>query len=308
MWFLCAVLHPFVSALSWVASGLARTNNLSIPQLAISEEEIRSAIAMGEEQGVVEEEEAEILHNVFEFGDRPVREIMTPRTEVTWLELGTRLGEFDSVYAQSPHTHYPVYQDNTDNVVGVLSIKDVLMAQSIGEMGRDGKIDSLVRSTYFVPETKHMGQLLSEMQAARHRIAIIVDEFGGISGVVTLEQLVEEIVGDIRDDTEIEEEFTTIDERTFDIDGGLRVDEANEEMSLGLPPGEDYDTVAGFILDHLGRIPRVGAQFKYKNLRITVTEMSGMKIERVRVIREEEKPESSPDDGGESAGAERDST
>lgn len=291
---LFTILNPFISVLSWMASGLAGTSGSPIPLLVISEEEIRSAIDMGEEQGVVEEDEAEILHNVFEFGDRPVREIMTPRTEVVWLEMGTKLEEFKSAYAQSPHTHYPVYEDNTDNIVGVLSIKDVLMAEATGEIRQDSEIDSLVRATYFVPETKHMGDLLPEMQAARHRIAIIVDEFGGIAGIVTLEQLVEEIVGDIKDDLEVEDDFTTIDERTFDIDGGLRVDEANEEMSLELPLGDDYDTVAGFILAHLGRIPQVGTQLKYNGLRVTVTEMTGMKIERVRVIKEEI-PEPQPD-------------
>ena len=284
---LCLIFHPFVSSLSWIASGLTRTGGAPIPRLLISEEDIRSAIDMGEEQGVVEEDEAEILHNVFEFGDRPVREIMTPRTEVVWLEKGTKMSEFSTVYSQSPHTHYPVYEENTDSVVGILSIKEVLMARSSGVATENSVIDDLIRSAYFVPETKRMGELLSEMQTAHHRLAMVVDEFGGIAGIVTLEQLVEEIVGDIRDDLEEEDEFTTIDERTFDIDGGLRVEEANEELALGLPRGDDYDTVAGFVLSRLGRIPRVGAQLKCNGLRITVTEMRGMKIEKVRVVREE---------------------
>lgn len=284
---LSIALRPFISALSWTASGLTGTHGSAMPRVVISEEEIRTAIDVGEEQGVVEEGEAEMLHNIFEFTDRPVLEIMTPRTEVVWLEKGMKLSKFLTIYSQSPHSRYPVYQENTDNVVGILAIKDVLMSQSTGAVKDDSVIDDLIRPACFIPETKRMGELLSEMQAAHHPMAIVVDEFGGIAGIVTLDQLVEEIVGDMGGELAEEEEFTAIDERTFDLDGGLRVEEANEELNLGLPLGDDYETVAGFVLAHLGRIPRMRTRFKYNGLRIEVTEMKGMKIDKVRVVKEE---------------------
>jgi len=280
--------YPFILALERI--GLSLTKIVTVSEedkRLISEGEIRSAISVGESEGVVEEEEAKILHQVLEFTDRPVSKIMVPRTEIAWVEQGMKLGDFLNLYTQGRYSRFPVYEDNTDNVVGMLHAKDVLLKLTDGSQARDNIIDDLVRPAFFVPEGKHMGELLSEMRDGGHHAAIVVDEFGGIAGMVTLGQLTEEIVGDIQDElTDQEREFVVTGESTFQLDGGFRVEEANEELKLNLPIG-DYETVAGFILSHLGRIPKQGEHFKYQNLKFVITEMRGMKIEKVMVTREE---------------------
>jgi putative hemolysin len=280
--------YPFILALERIGLSLTRIVTVSEEEKRlISEGEIRSAINVGESEGVVDEDEAKILHQVFEFTDRPVSKIMVPRTEIAWVEQGTKLGDFLNLYTQGHYSRFPVYRDNTDNVVGILHAKDVLLKLTDGPQSRNSYIDDLVRPAYFVPESKHMGELLAEMRDGGHHAAIVVDEFGGIAGMVTLGQLTEEIVGDIHDElTDQEKDFIVTGESTFQLDGGFRVEEANEELKLNLPSG-DYDTVAGFILSHLGRIPKQGEHFKYQNLKFVITEMRGMKIEKVMVTREE---------------------
>ena len=280
-------LYPFVLALERIGLGLTRM--VAVPEegkTLVSEGEIRSAISVGESEGVVEEDEAEMLRKVFEFTDRPVSKIMIPRTEISWVAQGTTLSDFLSLYAEGRYSRFPVYKENTDNVVGMLHAKDVLMRLTDDLNNGDTIIDDLMRPAYFVPEGKRLGDLLAEMRDGGHHAAVVVDEFGGISGMVTLGQLTEEIVGDIRDElTGKEKDFVVTGDSTFELDGGFRLEEANEELELNLPDG-DYETVAGFILSHLGRIPRQGEQFKYQNLKFVITEMRGMKIAKVIVTRE----------------------
>jgi len=252
----------------------------------MSQEEFRTAITVGEAEGVVEEKAAEMLHNVFDFGNRPVREVMVPRPEVIFIEHGSTIADFLKLYAQYPLTRFPVYHENRDNVAGILSVKDVLMAQAKGTITNDSLIDDLARPAYFTPETKRISELFVEMKDKNCRMAIVVDEFGGTAGIVSLTRLVEEIVGPVGDElAETEKDYEVIDEYTFQIDGGMRVEEANEEMGLNLPEG-DYETVAGFVLHLLGRIPKQGEHLKYKDLKLVITKMSGVKIEEVLVTRE----------------------
>jgi putative hemolysin len=279
---------PFVVALSWIASGFTKLfGGTPVPQSLASEEEIRAMISMGHKEGTVEEEEATMLHKVFDFGNRPVSEVMVPRTEVVWITKGTKLGDFLKLYAQSPLSRFPVYEGKMDNVVGILSVKDIVMAQAKGNLSKDSLIDDLIRPAYFAPETKRISELFTEMRDNNYRMTVVIDEFGGTAGIVSLSRLVEEIVGPVGDElAEIEKDYEPIDEYTFSIDGSMRVEEANEEMKLELPEGEDYETVAGFVLDLLGHIPKEGERLKYKKLKIVITEMRGMKIEKIRVIKE----------------------
>ncbi len=281
------LLTPFVVALSWIASGFSKLfGGTPVPRSLASEEEIRTMISMGHKEGTVEEEEAEMLHKVFEFGNRPVREVIVPRTEVVWVEKGTKLADFLALYAQSPLSRFPVYEDNMDNVIGILSVKDIVMAQAKGTINNEGVIDNLIRPAYFAPETKRINELFAEMRDKNYRMTVVVDEFGGTAGIVSLSRLVEEIVGPVGDElAAIEKEYETISENTFQIDGGMRVEEANEEMDLDIPTG-DYETVAGFVLDLLGHIPKQGEQLRYKGLKIVITEMRGMKIEKILLTKE----------------------
>jgi putative hemolysin len=279
---------PFVVALSWIASGFSKLfGGAPVPQSLASEEEIRTMISMGHKEGTVEEEEATMLHKVFDFGNRPVSEVIVPRTEVVWVTKGTKLSDFLKLYAQSPLSRFPVYDDNMDNVVGILSVKDIVMAQAKGNLSEDSLIDDLIRPAYFAPETKRISELFTEMRDKNYRMTVVIDEFGGTAGIVSLSRLVEEIVGPVGDElAEIEKDYEPIDEYTFSIDGGMRIEEANEEMKLELPESEDYETVAGFVLDLLGHIPKEGERLKYKQLKIVITEMRGMKIEKIRLTKE----------------------
>ncbi|MCJ7744260.1 MAG: hemolysin family protein [Dehalococcoidales bacterium] len=281
------ILYPFVFVLNHIGIRFTRLvgeNDEAKP--TISEAEFRTAITVGEAEGVVGERAAEMLHNVFDFGNRPVREVMVPRPEVIFIEQGSTLADFLKLFAQYPLTRFPVYHEKRDNVVGILSVKDVLMAQAKGTITNDSLIDDLARPAYFTPETKRISELFVEMKDKNCRMAIVVDEFGGTAGIVSLTRLVEEIVGPVGDElAETEKDYEVIDEYTFQIDGGMRVEEANEEMGLNLPEG-DYETVAGFVLHLLGRIPKQGEQLKYRDFKLVITKMSGVKIEEVLVTRE----------------------
>ncbi|MEA2085737.1 MAG: hemolysin family protein [Chloroflexota bacterium] len=281
------LLTPFVVMLSWAASGLSKmVGGKPVPRSLVSDEEIRTMISVGHREGTVEKAEAEMLHRVFDFGDRPVRVAMVPRPEVVWVEKGITIADFLTLYAESPLSRFPVYQDNMDNVTGILSIKDVLMAQAKGTITNKSPIDDLIRPAYFAPETKRISELFAEMRDKNYRMTVVVDEYGGIAGIVSLSRLLEEIVGPLGDElAAAEKEYEAIDEYTFQIDGGMNIEEANEQMSLDLPPG-DYETVAGFVLDLLGRIPREGEQIKYKDMKLVITEMQGVKIANIRLTRE----------------------
>ena len=281
------LLWPLVAPLQLI-NRLAASVLGSDSRALFTEEEIKAAISIGMEAGAVEEEEAEMLEKVFRFGDRHVREIMTPRTEVVWLEAGTTLGEFLGMYRDHSHTRFPVYEEDMENVTGVLSVKDVVSAMSRGEVTESSPITGLLRPVEFVPDTKTVGSLFREMQKVGSQLTMIVDEYGGIAGLVTLKQLMEEVVGPVGEEgMEPEMEYETIDENTYHIDGGMQIDEANEELDLGLPTG-DYETVAGFILEALGHIPVEGEHLHHKGMHLVVTHVRGMRIEKVMVTREQQ--------------------
>jgi putative hemolysin len=286
--FVSWLFTPFVVALSWLALVFTKiAGGTPVPRSIISDEEIRTMISVGREEGTVEEAEAKMLHKVFDFGDRPVHEVMVPRLEVAALQQGSTISDFLKLYIESPISRFPVYKENMDNVVGILSVKDVLMARAKGTISDDSTIDDLVRPAYFTPETKLINELFFEMREKNYRMAVVVDEYGGTAGIVSLSRLVEEIVGEVGDELAgIEKDYEIINEYTFQIDGSMRVEEANEEMELNLPEGEDYETVAGFILSLLGHIPRRNEQLRYRGLKIVITEMRGQKIEKILLTKE----------------------
>jgi putative hemolysin len=180
-----------------------------------------------------------------------------------------------------------------DNVVGMLTMKDVLMSLAKDNITDESNVDELARPAYFAPETKHTDELFAEMRDNNYRMCVVVDEYGGTAGIVSLSRLVEEIVGEVGDELAgVEKDYEIINEYTFHIDGSMRIDEINTEMGLDLPEGEDYETVAGFILSLLGHIPRRNEQLRYHNLKIVITEIKGQKIEKVLLTREKKnKPE-----------------
>ncbi len=285
--FFAVIFYPVVFILEHI--GIRFTGRLGedgVFKPTISEEEFRTAINVGRREGTVETETAEMLSNVFEIGDHPVREVMVPRPEVIFIEKGSTVADFFKLYEQHPFSRYPVFKENQDNLVGILSIKDVLLAQAKGTISNESVIDDMARPACVTPETKPINELLAEMRDGNFHMCIVVDEYGGTAGIVSFSQLVGEIIGPAGGETAgVEKDYEIIDERTFQIDGGMRVEEANEEMGLGLPEG-DYETVAGFILHLLHRIPKQGEQIKYKHLKLVITKMSGVKIEEVLMTKE----------------------
>jgi CBS domain containing-hemolysin-like protein len=227
-----------------------------------------------------------MLQKVFQFGDRQVYEAMIPRTEVVGVEANATVRTLLNLFVQASHARFPVYEDDLDNIIGIVAIKDVLRALALDPAQLDAEIQSLVRPTLFVPGTVAVTDLVSEMRATRNQMAVVVDEYGGTAGIVTLEELVEEIVGRVSDELgTAEEPVIQVDERTAQVDAQLRVDEINYQLNLDLPEGEEYDTLAGLILFRLQRIPSVGDRLNYRDLVLEVTEMKGPKIEKVQIRR-----------------------
>ena len=242
-------------------------------------------IDIAQAEGMVEREEAEMLESVFRFGDRQVREVMTPRTEMAFVERGATLREFLEIYAEHSHTRFPVFKGTTDNIVGILSAKDILNAMSTRDIPYDEIVTAAIRDSFFVPETKRIAELFDELRQSGNQMAIAIDEFGGIAGLVTLKRLLEEVVGRVGEEgARPEEENEALGENTFQVDGGMSIDEVNEELGLDLAEGE-FETVAGFVLDILGHIPSPGEQVEYGDLKVEVTEMNDHKIEAVKLTR-----------------------
>jgi CBS domain containing-hemolysin-like protein len=257
---------------------------------SITEGELRMLIDIAGAEGSVEMEEAEMLASVFRFGDRQVREMMTPRTEIVFIERGTRMGEFLTVYAENAHTRFPVYKGSTDDVVGILSAKDILRAMSTSEVGADDPVTTIIRDAYFVPETKRIAELFDELRGTGNQIAIAIDEFGGIAGLVTLKRLLEEVVGRVGEEgVSPAEEYEALGENTFQLDGSMNVDEVRDELGIDLGEG-DFETVAGFVLEVLGHIPAKGETFDFNDLAVEVLEMDRLKIEAVKLTRRPARP------------------
>jgi len=234
-------------------------------------------------EGAVDEEEQEMIENVLELSDSTADEIMTPRTDMTSVEVNTDLKTILDTIATAGHTRVPVYEDRIDNIVGLVYAKDLL-----AEIGKDPDAFMLrehIREAYFVPETKPLRALLHEFQAQKLHIAVVLDEYGGTAGIVTLEDILEELVGEIADEYEEtpEETLVRLDENTIELDARTYVDDLNDEFELGLPEDEDYDTVGGFVFTQLGYIPKSGETFEYQNLTFTIVSAEARSIKRLRI-------------------------
>jgi len=291
---LTKVLGPFVFVMEKVLASRAIFGGATQQGPSVSEQELRMLIGISAESGSVEEEEAELLDRVFHFGDRRVHEVMVPRNEVVWLEHGSTVRDFFDVFAAASHSRFPVFEENHDNVIGVVGIKDVLRAIATNELTPERDVEAVMRPAEYIPETKLVGELFREMQAKGVQMAIAIDEHGGTAGIVTLEQLLEEMVGVVRDEAgEAEEEIREIDETNVQIDGGVSVAEARDELGVEIPDGP-YDTIAGFVLHELGHIPEEGEVVALDGGRFTVLEMKGPKVELLKYTRGVEPASSQP--------------
>jgi putative hemolysin len=252
---------------------------------SVTEGELRLLIDVGQQEGTLETQHGTMLENIFRIGEAEAREVMTPRNEIQWVEADWILASILTKYGDIPHTRFPVYEDDIDDVVGVISIKDAMRALAEDPNRMDLPVTALMRPPVFVPETKRLDEMLDLFRHGGHKMALVVDEFGGIAGLVTLNSVVERVIGRTGEEGKRPRElFVAVDTDTFEVDGAMAIEEANERLGLGIPEGE-YHTIAGFMLEQLQRVPRAGDRLRYNDLRFRITAMSGMKISRVRVRR-----------------------
>ncbi len=250
----------------------------------VTEEDIRELMDAGEEIGAIEGAQKDMVNNIFEFDDTTAAEIMTPRTDVTAIDIEDSLVEALAAAVENGYSRLPVYEDDIDHIIGILYIKDLLpyVGQAIPA---DVTIRSLLRDTHFVPDTKKCDDLFEEMNEKHLQMAIVVDEYGGVAGIVTMEDLLESIVGNMQDEFDNEEEeVTQVDTHSFEVDGAMIVSDLSDLIDVELPEG-DYDTVAGFLMDQLGHIPEQDeeASVVYKNVTFTIQEMEDRRIGQVLV-------------------------
>ena len=250
----------------------------------VTEEEIRLLVDVGEEKGVIEGSQKEMINNIFEFDDLTAADIMTPRTDVEAIDAEDSIDDALHAAVSNGVSRLPVYEEDIDHVIGVLYIKDLLpyVGKALPEVVT---VRSMMREPLFVPETKKCGELFSEMTAAHMQMAMIVDEYGGIAGIVTMEDLLESIVGNMQDEYDNEqEEVTKLDENRYAVDGTTDIDEVSELIDIELPEG-DYDTLGGFLMSKLGRIPDTDEhpQVTFENAVFTVQAMDDRRIESVHI-------------------------
>jgi putative hemolysin len=265
------------------------TRRLSRNADPVTEEDILQLVDAGEETGVIEETQKDMIANIFEFGDITAEEIMTPRTDVEALDLEDPISEALRIGVEHGFSRIPVYEEDIDHVKGVLYIKDLL--PYVGrELPADLTLRTLMREAFFVPGSKNCQDLFSEMTEKHIQLAMVVDEYGGLAGIVTMEDLLESIVGNIQDEYDHEEEeIVQTGDNSFEVDASLSVDEVSELVGITLPEG-DYDTLAGFLIYQLGRIPDANENpsVEYEGLTFTVLEMEDRRIGTVHI---EKRPE-----------------
>lgn len=290
------VLSKFSTAFKPFVSFLALSTNAIVKPLGISpegnekkvtEEEIRMMVDVGEESGNIEESEKEMINNVFEFSDRNAGDIMTHRTDVTAVEPDCTLEEIISIGLTEGFSRVPVYEDDLDNIIGVVYVKDLLRyinADSVEE--KKFNVRDVMHAPLFVPETKKCRELFLVFKSRKQHFAVVVDEYGGTAGIVTMEDLLESIVGDIQDEYDHEEdEYSKIDESTFNIEGTTPLEDVSELLGVNLPLGE-YDTLGGLIIDRLGRIPHQGEHpsLEVNGVVFTVETVDERRIDKVKAV------------------------
>ncbi|MGE5717421.1 MAG: hemolysin family protein, partial [Acidobacteriota bacterium] len=281
-----ALLAPVARLMAGAADMLAGPGPQGVAcAAAVTEEDIKAMINLGEERGSLKEEEKELLHKVFEFGDTLASQAMRPRTEIVSIPSNATLQEVFALVSEFGFSRYPVIEDTVDTVIGTLYIKDILVAMAAGEVKREDAIRPFIRQAYFIPENKRVSELLSEMQRERFQLAIVIDEYGGTAGLVTLEDLIEEIVGSIHDELEAEQkDVQIVDEKNFVVSGQSALDEVNELLGTDLQ-STDFNTIGGFVFGLFGRMPKAGEQLRYRNLKLEVLEVEGRKISQVKITK-----------------------
>ena len=270
---------PFVKFLTFSTNIVSKIFGVSdAEEETVTEEEIRMMVDVGKEKGTINKEESEMINNVFEFNDKTVSEIMTPRTEIYAFDMNLSISKGIEDITEDKDFRYsriPVYDETIDEIKGIVYIKDILLSTK----NKNVKIKNLVKEAYYVPETKQLDELFDELRKNRKQIAIVVDEYGGTAGIVTMEDILEEIVGEIYDEYDlVQKNYEKIDENTYLLNGALSVSEVEKILGIDIPEG-DYDTLSGFLIEELGRIPSETEKPEVE------TEKVNYKIEKIKDMR-----------------------
>lgn len=289
--FIKATMKPFIVFLSFSTNLVVRLFGFdpNADENVVTEEEIRMMVDAGEEKGVIEESQKEMINNIFEFDDIVAADVMTHRTELECVEINDSLESIVKIALNEGYSRIPVYEDELDNIRGIIYVKDLL--KYIGkQIPSSFKISRVMREAYFIPESKRCGDLFNEMTEKHLQMVIVSDEYGSTAGIVTIEDLLESIVGNMQDEYDNEEEeIEQVNDNLFNFDGMTDIEEVNETLEISLPEGE-YDTLGGFIMSELGRIPQEDEKpvIEAEGFRFTVEEMEERRIERIRAERLEQ--------------------
>jgi CBS domain containing-hemolysin-like protein len=280
--FLSSVLRPVIWLTTLVARLLFRGRGATRP--FVTEDELMTILHVSEEQGVIEQEERQMMRGIIEIGDKTVREVMVPRTDITAIEKSSSLDEVITVYREHRHTRMPVYEGDLDHILGLIHAKDLLLYFAEHRQ-KPFKIERMLRPIKFTPEQKKVDELLHQMQVEKVHMMIVVDEYGGTAGLVTLEDLLEEIVGEIRDeyDQAEEEQLRVLSDKEAVVDARLPIDALNDRLDLGIAESDEYDSVGGYVISVLGEIPEAGASFKSGRATWTVEKVNGRRVLEVRL-------------------------
>lgn len=273
------LLLPFTFFIDYVLSVFIKKKS----ELAEKEEALKELVKSETEYGVIEQDEEEMIQSIFEFSDTTVKEVMVPRIDMIAAEKNISIDELIELFEKEGHSRIPVYEGRVDNILGVIYAKD-LLAYSSEKGKRDFSIKNMMREAYFVPENKKISELLKEFKKTKVHVAIVVDEYGGTAGIVALEDLLEEIVGEIQDEYDQDErDYIWMNDRTVLMDAGLDIDDVNEIIRTSIPD-ENFDTLGGFIYHQLGFIPEGGEEIKWEDISFKIKEINGNRISKVIVV------------------------
>lgn len=282
---LSVILQPLVHLLTLISLPLIRLFGGKVPEKGpfLSREEIRMILAVSEKEGAIEEEEREMISSIFEFGSTIAREVITPRPDISAIEVNEPVGKLINLMLESGHSRIPVYEGTLDNILGVVYAKELLHLAAENQTNKG--IRDFLRPLLFIPESKKVDELLHQMQAARTHIAVIVDEYGTTVGLITIEDLLEEIVGEIHDEFEKEQRsIIQLDKNIWDVDAKLAISDISKELSITIPEG-NYDTMSGLVFSLLGKVPVVGDTVGYDDISISVERIHKRRITRVKIIK-----------------------
>ena len=279
------LFYPISYALAKSTKILQTHVGLSDSKILLTEEEVKTLAEVGEEHGTLQKDEKEMIHSIFEFGETTVKEVMIPRTDMVIVDTTTTLTKLMQLVKTKLHSRIPVYKEKIDNIIGILYVKDLLPYLNKRKQ-EPIDLEKLARSPYFVPEQKKIDELLREFQEEHIHMALVVDEYGGISGLITLEDIIEEIVGEIQDEYDKEMPlYRKINENTYIIDGKMSIEEVNEDIGIFLPEIDGVETISGFILHLLGSFPKEKEEVEYTSYKFIVEKINKNRILKVRLYK-----------------------